>query len=79
MPENKCGKTNNIRKLIIDVNANATSSHLQTNLKILTAPCLSRQLGFAYFFTGKMGFGALGLGITNNKWDWDFGFGKKIG
>ena len=24
-------------------------------------------LGFAYLFTGKMGFGSLGLGLTNNK------------
>ena len=24
-------------------------------------------LGFAYFFAGKMGFGSLGLGLTNNK------------
>ena len=25
------------------------------------------ELGFAYLFTGKMGFGSLGLGLTNNK------------
>ena len=25
------------------------------------------ELGFAYFCTGKMGFGSLGLGITNTK------------
>ena len=24
-------------------------------------------LGFAYLFTGKMGFGSLGVGLTNNK------------
>ena len=35
-------------------------------------------------FTEKMGFGSLGLGITNNKWelhwdlDWEIGFTTKI-
>ena len=39
------------------------------------------ELGFAVFWTGKMGFTALGLGINHwerdrqfQKWEWDFSF-----
>ena len=28
-------------------------------------------LGLAHLFTGKMGFGSLGLGLTTTKWDWE--------
>ena len=33
---------------------------------MVTGICLFL-LGFAYLFAGKMGFGSLGLGLTNNK------------
>ena len=29
------------------------------------------ELGFAYFCTGKMRFGSLGLGITKTNWEWE--------
>jgi len=34
------------------------------------------ELGFAYFFTGKMGFGPPGLRITKYEWLWVWDFGK---
>jgi len=35
------------------------------------------EVKFVYFFTGKMGFWSLGLGITDKRWEWDWDLDKK--